>query len=103
MVAVAGLDQHLARQAAAARPPADLKQCLQHLLRRPEVDAEQPAIGIDDHYKGDIVEVVTLGDHLGADEHVDSTDGTGTISSASLRWIDFNELAAGHKVAIWQE
>ena len=71
MIRVVGLEQHPAGAVAAAGASRDLQQQLGHALGGAKVDAEQPAVGVEDRHQGDVREVVSFREHLGADDDVD--------------------------------
>ncbi len=62
------LDDHLARLLGAAGAAGHLHGELGHALAGAEVGGEQAAIGIEDRHQGHTREMVTLGEHLGADQ-----------------------------------
>ena len=66
-----GLDHDPARLVSSTRSPRHLGQELERALPRTEVGEVQPKIGGDHAHKGDPRDVVTLGDHLRPDQHVD--------------------------------
>ncbi|MOA15663.1 hypothetical protein D3C78_1358320 [compost metagenome] len=68
MVRQMGLDQYAARLFRTTGAPGDLDDLLGHALAGAEVGGEQPAVGIEDRHQGDAGEMVTLGEHLGADQ-----------------------------------
>jgi len=63
---VTGLDQDLAWLFAPAGPAADLQQRLEQLLGRPEVNAEQAAVGVNNDDQSHTRKIVSFGQHLGA-------------------------------------
>ena len=71
MIRIERLDDRLARLLAAAGAAGDLRQELERPLGRPEVGHPEADVGRDDADQRDAREVVALGDHLRADEHVD--------------------------------
>ncbi len=62
------LDEHSTRRVAAA-PPGELGDELERALLGPEVRQREPGVGVDDRGERDALEVVPLGDHLGAEQH----------------------------------
>ena len=52
-------------------PPAGLHQQTKQALRRPEVAGKQRAVGVDRGHQRDVPEVMALGNHLRAHQHVD--------------------------------
>ena len=71
---VPGLDPHLARRSlggVAAGATGSLHQQREQALGGAKVAREQRAVGVDRRHQRHAPEVVPLGDHLGADQHVD--------------------------------
>src|SRR3569623_3459715 len=64
-----GLDQYFARVFGAAGTSRDLSDELRKTLARAEVDAEETLIGIQDGSERDLGEVMTLREHLRADQN----------------------------------
>ena len=60
---------------AAAGPAGHLRQQLEGALRGAEVRQAEPDVGADDADQRDARKVVSLGDHLRADEHVELPRG----------------------------
>ena len=71
VVGVEGLDDDLARHVATPAPACHLGEELEGPFRGPEVRDVQGGIGGNDADERDAGEVVPLGNHLGAHEHVD--------------------------------
>jgi hypothetical protein len=74
MGGVKGLHPHFAGVAVpgvTAGAAAGLHQQAEEALGRAEVAGEQRAVGVDGRHQRDVPEVVALGDHLRADQHVD--------------------------------
>ena len=71
MAGVEGLDDDPARLIAPPAPARHLRQDLEGPLGGPEVGDVQRCIGGDDADERNLREVVSLGDHLRADEDVD--------------------------------
>jgi hypothetical protein len=71
---VPGLDPHLAARrllGAAAGAAGGLHQQRKQAFGSAEIAAEQCTVRVDRRDQGHAPEVVALGDHLGADQHVD--------------------------------
>lgn len=68
MLSVPGLDDDLSCFVCAAGPASDLHDCLDHLFLAPKVGAEQANVGIQNSHQRDIREMVTLGEHLCAQQ-----------------------------------
>ena len=66
-----GLHDDFAGAVSAARASGHLGEQLKRLLRRTEVGQAQAGVGIDDAHEGNAGIVVSLGEHLRADEDVD--------------------------------
>ena len=66
-----GLEHDPAGASAAPGAPAHLVEELVGALGRPHVAARQPQVGIDHAHQGELREVMPLGHHLRADQHVD--------------------------------
>ena len=77
----ARLHDHLALDPAAPGPPGHLRQQREHALGRAEVGAGQAAVGVEHDHQCEALEVVPLGDHLGADQEVDLA-GVGRVDAA---------------------
>jgi hypothetical protein len=72
MLAVARLDQHLADASPVAAGPArHLHQLGEQALAGAVILREQRGVRVQDADQGQLLEVVALGDHLGADQDVD--------------------------------
>ena len=67
---VAGLKENLAWAMRPAGAPCDLKNQLCRSFGGPEIAAKEAAIHIQNANQGDIGEVVSFGQHLGADQDV---------------------------------
>ncbi len=68
VVGVVGLDEDFAGEVAASGASADLGEELEDAFGGAEVGHAEGVVGADDADEGDAVDVVALGDHLGADE-----------------------------------
>ena len=71
---VKALHPHLAVRALrriAPGPAAGLHQQTKQALRRPEVAGKQRAVGVDRGHQRDVPEVMALGNHLRAHQHID--------------------------------
>lgn len=66
-----GLDDHLPFQVAAAGAAGDLGEQLEGAFAGAEIGDVEAEVRIEDADEGDIGEVESLGNHLGADEDVD--------------------------------
>ena len=66
-----GLEHDTAGAVAPPGAPRDLQQQLGHPLGGSEVDAEQPAVGVQNRHQGHVGEVVPLRQHLGTDDGID--------------------------------
>ena len=66
-----GLDEDLAWQLAATGATGDLGEELKDALGRAEVGQAEGEVRADDADQRNAVDVMTLGDHLGADQQVD--------------------------------
>ena len=80
MLGVPGLDPELDRRALAgdevgiaSGPACGLQQQCEQPFGRPVVACEQAAVGVDARDQRDAAKVVALGDHLGADQHIEFT------------------------------
>ena len=74
MVGVKGLHPHFAGGAVpgvAARPACGLHQQAEQALGRAKVAGKQRAVGVDGGHQRDVAEIVALGNHLRADQHID--------------------------------
>ena len=71
VIGIERLDDRLAGTLAAARAPDDLRQQLERPLRRAEIRQPEADVGRDDADERHAREIVSLGDHLRADQHVD--------------------------------
>ena len=65
-----GLDQHLPRQVGAAGAARHLQQGCKQALRRAVISGEQGTVAIEHPDQSELGEVVTLGQHLRADQDV---------------------------------
>ena len=62
------LDNHFARLFGASGATGDLHDQLGHTLAGTKIGGKQPTIGIENRHQSDAREVVTLGEHLCADQ-----------------------------------
>src|SRR5687767_12389603 len=72
---VVGLYEHATGETAAPRAPGDLRDELEGALGRAEVGHREPRVHRDDADQRHVREVVALGYHLRADEHVELARG----------------------------
>ena len=92
VLGVMGLQQHLASAVGAPGPAGHLDQQLGKLFRCPEVGAEQPFVNPDHCHQDQIGQIMTLGQHLGADQ-----DAAGI---AELREMGLQRVASAGGAAV---